>query len=344
MEDKKFAILIDADNVSAKYISAIMDEMMKHGIATYRRIYGDWTSTQAKSWKNHMAENSLIPIQQFSNTVGKNSTDSTLIIDAMDILYTGNVDGFCIVSSDGDFTRLASRLRESGMLVIGMGEEKTPRPFRAACSRFTLLENLIDADDEDASGAVAHKKEAPAATAQSKKTPVKAVASKGKKAPVGEAPEAEGISREVVENAIINIITENENKGKETGLGEIGSRLVNKYPDFDTRNYGYSLLSKFLEEVPSLELVKTENSGINVRIQENVKSKDEVTEYIKKLAAAQGEKGIEVGEVSNKVHERYSRFNMKDYGYSKFTKFLQNIPELEVCEDKNKRKVVRKKL
>ena len=115
MENKRFALLIDADNISAKYISVILEELSTYGITTYKRIYGDWTSTQASKWKNQLLENSVIPVQQFSNTVGKNATDSTLIIDAMDILYTGNVEGFCIVSSDSDFTRLASRLRESGM-------------------------------------------------------------------------------------------------------------------------------------------------------------------------------------------------------------------------------------
>ena len=123
MENKRFALLIDADNISAKYISVILEELSTYGITTYKRIYGDWTSTQASKWKNQLLENSVIPVQQFSNTVGKNATDSTLIIDAMDILYTGNVEGFCIVSSDSDFTRLASRLRESGMEVIGMGED-----------------------------------------------------------------------------------------------------------------------------------------------------------------------------------------------------------------------------
>ena len=124
--------------------------MTKYGVITYKRIYGDWTSTQTSKWKNELLENSITPIQQFSNTVGKNATDSALIIDAMDILYTGNVEGFCIVSSDSDFTRLASRLRESGMEVIGMGEEKTPRSFRAACTVFTNLEILIDQDDDEA--------------------------------------------------------------------------------------------------------------------------------------------------------------------------------------------------
>ena len=148
MENKRFALLIDADNISAKYISVILEELSTYGITTYKRIYGDWTSTQANKWKGELLENSVIPIQQFSNTVGKNATDSTLIIDAMDILYTGNVDGFCIVSSDSDFTRLASRLRESGMEVIGMGEEKTPRSFRVACTRFVNLENLSNQDED----------------------------------------------------------------------------------------------------------------------------------------------------------------------------------------------------
>ena len=147
MEEKRFAVLIDSENISARYISSILDEMTKYGVVTYKRIYGDWTSAQTTRWKKELLENSIMPIQQFSNTAGKNATDSALIIDAMDILYTGNVDGFCIVSSDSDFTRLASRLRESGMQVIGMGEEKTPRSFRAACSVFTTLEVLVDQDD-----------------------------------------------------------------------------------------------------------------------------------------------------------------------------------------------------
>lgn len=329
MEDKKFAILIDSDNISSKYISAVMDEMTKHGIATYRRIYGDWTSSHAKNWKPHLAENSITPIQQFNNTVGKNSTDSALIIDAMDILYTGNVDGFCIVSSDGDFTRLASRLRESGMQVIGMGEEKTPRSFRAACSQFTVLENLIDVEEED----LAVEESAAEKGGKAKKASAKSE---------NHAKESTVISKEVIESAIINIITENENKDRETGLAEIGSRLINKYPDFDTRNYGYSLLSRFLEEVPSLELIKTENKGINVRIKANIESKDEITSFMKLLVKKQGEKGMGVNELSNKVHKKYTRFNIKDYGYSQFTKFLQSIPEMDIFEeDGSNRKRVR---
>ena len=339
MEDKRFAILFDTDNISAKYISAIMDEMTKHGIVTYRRAYGDWTSTHAKGWKTKLVENSITPMQQFSNTVGKNATDSTLIIDAMDILYTGNVDGFCIVSSDGDFTRLAIRLRESGMAVIGMGEEKTPRSFRTACSQFTVLENLIDEDEE---GLQEEETQSAAKGTTSKVVDESAgKGSKNKKTSVkGSSNEKEStsISKEVIESAIINIITENENKDKETGLGEIGSRLLNKYPDFDVRNYGYSLLSRFLEEIPSLKLVKN-NTRVNVELRADTESEEEITNYIKLAVKEKGKKGIRVNELSNNVHQKYTRFKPKNYGYSQFTKFLQAIPELELYGDINARKV-----
>ena len=144
MDGQYYALLIDADNVSAKYIKPILTELSKYGNITYKRIYGDWTSTQHSSWKDELLKNSIMPIQQFSYTQGKNATDSAMIIDAMDILYTNAIDGFCIVSSDSDFTRLVSRLRESGKTVIGMGENKTPEPFRKACDKFTILENLLN--------------------------------------------------------------------------------------------------------------------------------------------------------------------------------------------------------
>lgn len=203
MEDKRYAVLIDADNVSARYILAILDEMTKYGIITYKRIYGDWTNSQSSKWREELLANSITPIQQFCNTVGKNATDSALIIDAMDILYTGRVEGFCIVSSDGDFTKLASRLRESGMEVIGMGENKTPKSFKAACSVFTNLEILLEQDEDKAK---------------------------------------ENISQETIKGAIVEIITENENNGRKTGLGALGNSLLKKYSDFDVRNYGYSSL------------------------------------------------------------------------------------------------------
>ena len=238
MDDKRYAVLIDSDNISSKYISNILDEMTKYGVITYKRIYGDWTSPQAGKWKKELMENSITPIQQFRNTVGKNATDSTLIIDAMDILYTKNVDGFCIVSSDGDFTRLASRLRESGMEVIGMGENKTPRSFRAACSVFTDLELLQDQEDEEITAI--NNKQRP-----------------------NRSHNIIRISK--IENAIIEIIQENDNKGKQTDLGEIGSRLQKKYSDFDVRNYGYSSLSTFINEMDGFKTYKVNNKKKSLR-------------------------------------------------------------------------------
>jgi len=299
MDDRKFALLIDADNISAKYIAGILDELTKYGITTYKRIYGDWTSTQASKWKDELLSNSIVPIQQFSNTTGKNATDSALIIDAMDILYGGNVDGFCIVSSDSDFTRLASRLRESGMLVVGMGEEKTPQSFRNACTKFTNLENLLDAVETDNGN----------------------------------------ISQASIEATIAGIITENANKGKTTGLGEIGSRLSNKYPDFDIRNYGYSYLSKYLEDLPRFCLTKV-NSNITVDLTGSEGSMDSIIDYIIGEVCRR-KSGIGLSELSNLLHKEFPDFNLKDYGYSQFYKFIQNIEGIEVTEGAGNRKYAR---
>ncbi len=306
MENKRFALLIDADNISAKYIGVILEELSTYGIITYKRIYGDWTSTQATKWKEELLENSVLPVQQFSNTVGKNATDSTLIIDAMDILYTGNVEGFCIVSSDSDFTRLASRLRESGMEVIGMGEEKTPRSFRVACSRFVNLENLGNQDENTD----------------------------------GKDKQSNTVKREAVYNAITNIITENENKGKNVELGAVGNSLVNMYPDFDFRNYGYSLLSRFLEDSGLFRLNK-KNNIISISLKNNEKDKEEIRDYIHTVITASGIKGIGFSELSNIVHGKYNSFNVKDYGYSQFSKFIQSFDGIEIFEDSNNQKRVK---
>ena len=155
--ERRFAVLIDADNVSPKYIKYILDEVSDVGIATYKRIYGDWTDNEKRSWKNVLLDWSVNPIQQYSYTTGKNATDSAMIIDAMDILYSGNVDGFCLVSSDSDFTKLAQRLREAGMFVMGIGEQKTPKPFRAACDTFKLLE-IISSDDAPETSVIENQK------------------------------------------------------------------------------------------------------------------------------------------------------------------------------------------
>ena len=313
MEDKRYAVLIDSDNISSKYIRSILDEMTKYGVVTYKRIYGDWTSSQSGKWKKELMENSITPIQQFRNTVGKNATDSTLIIDAMDILYTESVDGFCIVSSDGDFTRLASRLRESGMDVIGMGENKTPRSFRAACSVFTDLELLLDQSDESGSKSL---------TSGRKKKKAENV-----------------LAQSVVEDAIIEIITENDNKGRETGLGEIGSRLQKKYSDFDVRNYGYSSLSTFIEEIRGFTLKKT-NSTVTVGLKEDKDMKKRLMQYVEQEVKKEGPEGIELGRLGQRLYAEYPQFNAKEFGYSTFAKFVLAIKSLSIETSENNRVMV----
>ena len=224
----RIAILIDADNVSDKYIKIIVDEVANIGIATYKRIYGDWTSARLSSWKNVLLEDSIIPIQQYSYTTGKNATDSAMIIDAMDILYSGNVDGYCIVSSDSDFTRLAARLRESGMLVLGMGEEKTPKPFISACNQFKYLDLLYRNQQEE------EKKEDLETAAEAKK----AESSKDLKK-----------VRKTI-NAIIEKFSDEEGW---LSSGQLGDQLGKRLPDFDVRNYGYSKLTPFIKSLGSYE-------------------------------------------------------------------------------------------
>ena len=239
--EKRFALLIDADNVSAKYVAVILDELSKYGTVTYKRIYGDWTTTLHSKWKDTLLENSITPIQQFSYTQGKNATDHAMIIDAMDILYTGQVDGFCIASSDSDFTRLAARIRESGLTVIGMGEKKTPLAFRKACDIFTTLEILLD------------------------EVPTKRGRKHTGHAPEGPAP---SIAIERIEEAVCAIVTYNLNNGKATGLGEIGSRLQKRYPDFDVRSYGTNQLRKLLEGFESV-MVTQEGNSISVELSDD---------------------------------------------------------------------------
>ncbi len=318
MEDR-FALLIDADNVSAKYIQPILDELSKYGNVTYKRIYGDWTRTNNASWKEELLQNSITPIQQFSYTHGKNATDSAMIIDAMDMLYTSELEGFCLVSSDSDFTRLASRLRESGKTVIGMGEDKTPSPFRKACDIFTELELLLedntmekDEHEEKNSAGHSHGKN------QKKQTPV---------------------SKEQIEEAVVRIITENQNDDRETGLGEVGSRLVKLYPDFDVRRYGYSLLSKFLETLPKLKLTQV-GTQVTVSLYEDKSRKERIEEYILRQIEGNGKNGITLSALGNRIRMRFGDFKVRDYGFSQFKQYIQSFKNVELVDDGERTKAV----
>ena len=264
--DSRFAVLIDADNVSVKYIKIILDEISKDGIATYKRIYGDWTNPSLISWKSTLLDNSIIPIQQYSYTTGKNSTDSAMIIDAMDILYSGRVEGFCLVSSDSDFTRLAARLRESGMTVIGMGESKTPNSFIAACNKFKYLDILSAADEEEPEEAAAPKAEPVKKAAQPKKAAPKA-AKKPKEEPKAEkekpaetkkqqekAIEEPRTSLRTIRRALRTIVRENSDEDNWIMVSQVGNLLDKRYTDFDVRNFGFSKLTPFLESLDMFEI------------------------------------------------------------------------------------------
>ena len=301
--EERYALLIDAENVSAKYIKPILDELSKYGNVTYKRIYGDWTKSQSASWKEVLLQNSITTIQQFSYTYGKNATDSAMIIDAMDMLYTNDLEGFCLVSSDSDFTKLASRLRESGRTVIGMGESKTPTPFRKACDIFTELELLLD-DIKD-----------------------------GKK---------NEVTKGQIEESVIKIITENQNNDKETGLGEVGSRLVKLYPDFDVRRYGYSLLSKFLETFPKLKL-KQDGTQVTVMLYEDKSKKEMLEEFIVQQIKDSGAQGILLGTLGNRIHNKFKDFKVRDYGYSQFKQYVQSLHNVEVEEEDERYWAVYKK-
>ena len=329
MEDR-FALLIDADNVSAKYIKPILDELSKYGNVTYKRIYGDWTSTYNSSWKEVLLQNSITPIQQFSYTHGKNATDSAMIIDAMDMLYTSELEGFCLVSSDSDFTKLASRLRESGRMVIGMGESKTPAPFRKACDIFTELELLLEdntlGNTVIANPAVKGEKQAANAAAANGNGSGNSENKSSRKASVN------AVGKNQIEEAVVKIITENQNNDKETGLDEVGSRLVKLYPDFDVRRYGYSLLSKFLETFPKLKL-KQDGTQVTVMLYEDKSKKEMLEEYLMQQIISAGAQGISLGTLGNRIRNKFGDFKVRDYGYSQFKQYVQSFENVRVEDD-----------
>ena len=257
---KVIALLIDAENVSPRYIKAILDEVAIYGTPAYKRIYGDWTSNDMANWKRVLLEHNLTPIQQFSYTQGKNASDSAMIIDAMDILYAENVDGFCLVSSDSDFTKLASRLRESRMFVIGMGETKTPIAFKAACDTFKYLEVLLGTKTEEE--AIAPSRGVKKVEKQDK--PKKPVHSTKEKEPVRTPPiEPEPVAEEETEPAIAplsrivatieSLIDHDCDDDGWMPLSQVGVMLGRIYADFDSRNYGYSRLHKLIDATGRFE-------------------------------------------------------------------------------------------
>lgn len=242
-KNTNLAILIDADNVSPKVAGGLFAEIAKYGTASVKRIYGDWTKPALKGWKECLLEHSIQPIQQFSYTTGKNSTDGALIIDAMDLLYSGRFEGFCIVSSDSDFVRLAARIREQGLTVFGFGERKTPRPFITACDKFVyfdILENsakLEDAKDAETSFGGNPPRESHKSQ-----------------------PEMDNKLREMLRNAI-------EATSEEDGtshLSKVGAHLAKQAPDFDSRNYGYKQLSTLIKASGLVDIKRVGKNPIHI--------------------------------------------------------------------------------
>jgi uncharacterized LabA/DUF88 family protein len=219
----RLAVLIDADNAQPAIVEGLLSEIAKYGTAHAKRIYGDWTGTHLKGWKDTLLTHSIQPIQQFGYTRGKNATDSAMIIDAMDLLYTERFDGFCIVSSDSDFTRLAARIRESGLTVYGFGQKKTPEPFVAACDKFIYTEVLLQGGDDDSSG------------------------------PVKRMSQGELRKDPKLGNMIRNAIDAASDDSGWAGLGAVGQMLSKQSPDFDSRNYGYAKLSDLVAGIGLFE-------------------------------------------------------------------------------------------
>ncbi|WP_206460505.1 NYN domain-containing protein [Anaerovorax sp. IOR16] len=277
--DKKFAVLIDADNISDKYIKVILDEVSNDGTATYKRIYGDWTKPAFAQWKKVLLEHSITPMQQYGYTIGKNATDSAMIIDAMDILYSGNVDGFCLVSSDSDFTRLASRLRESGMDVVGMGEQKTPKAFISACNKFKYLDIL-------SGQATLNHNDGKNPAKKSVKNSKSLKNSKQERQEAEKLTEREDIAAEkaveeqmtslnTIRKAIATIVEENSDEDEWVFIGDIGNRLTKRYPDFDVRNYGFNKLTPFIKSLDLFEIRAVASGSSNNKLV-YVKEKSEV--------------------------------------------------------------------
>jgi uncharacterized LabA/DUF88 family protein len=230
----RLAVLIDADNASAKIADGLFEEIAKIGEASVRRIYGDFSSSRSKAWADILSKHAIIPQQQFAYTTGKNASDITLVIDAMDLLHSGRFDGFCLVSSDSDFTRLAARIREEGVDIFGFGEQKTPESFRQACRRFIYTENLLPP-------ASANEQEA-APTTKSLQPPTAAV-------PI-----------------IRKVISQMESEDGWVPLGAVGNQLANLVSDFDPRTFGYRKLSDLVRKTGAFDIEHPEGGSMRIRI------------------------------------------------------------------------------
>lgn len=299
-ERMQYAVLIDADNVSSKYVATIFEELESYGVSTYRRIYGNWS--RGNGWNEELLlEYSIMPVQQFSYTTGKNATDMAMVIDAMDILYKNKVQGFCVVTSDSDFTRLAMRLREENMFVLGMGESKTPLALTRACNKFIHL-NLVAEQNK-----LANAENEELGVEEQNVTPISEV-----------------------RHAILAAI--NENGGKPVDLARVGNRLNDKFSDFDSRNYGYTKLSTMVnQEIPELRVFKKNNLYYVERC--SSLTKEELEQEICRMIEKSGGTVDNLSTLNDELHKKYKQLDFRQFGFSRISSFLRSMKTVTVHEN-----------
>ena len=325
-ERMQFAVLIDADNISSKYAVTIFEELEKYGLSTYRRIYGNWS--KGNGWSEGLLlEHSIMPVQQFSYTTGKNATDMAMVIDAMDILYKNKVQGFCLVTSDSDFTRLAMRLREENMFVLGMGESKTPLALTRACNKFIHL-NLVAEQNMDEDIAMGTRN-----SQDTRNNPDEKHGRTGEYAGSQDAVSTEEqnvTSIADVRQVILTLI--NESGGRQVDLARVGNRLNDKFTDFDVRNYGYYKLSTMIDqELPDLHVKKISNQYY-VERRSNL-TKEELEQEICRMIAKNGGMVENLASLNDELHKKYKQLDFKQFGYNRISSFLRSLSSVTVHEN-----------
>ncbi|MCM1172201.1 MAG: NYN domain-containing protein [Clostridium sp.] len=331
--EKKIALLIDAENTNAKYIDVILSEIRKYGNITYQRMYGDFHNNRLAEWDKKSKEYAIVPIYQQNYTSGKNAADIMLVIDAMDILYRQNVDIFCIVSSDSDFTRLVNRIKEDAIYVVGMGQSMASKTFVKACNEYKFLDKIIDEEEPDAKDdKITDMEEAvlkddnvldkdESEMKDDKEENSISEPEKNVITPIGE-----------IKSAINSLVIEAENKGLRAHLGSTKSQLQRIFSDFDERNYGYSRFKKFIEDETNVE-IETEGTSMYIVRKNNNNIERKVCNFIKEKA----KEDISLRMLGNEIHTKFPKFSYKESGYSQFSKFVASVEGVEVYEKtKNK--------
>ncbi len=323
----QFAVLIDADNISSKYAVTIFEELEKYGLTSYRRIYGNWSKSNGWS-EGVLLEHSIMPVQQFSYTTGKNATDMAMVIDAMDILYKNKVQGFCLVTSDSDFTRLAMRLREENMFVLGMGESKTPLALTRACNKFIHL-NLVAEQNIGESISLGDRVVSGDRTSAGEKTYGEGKPARGSWEGAGAEAEEYVTSISEVRQVILTLINDN---GGQVDLAQLGNRLNDKFTDFDVRNYGYSKLSTMIDqELPDLNIKKISSHYYVER--RSMLTKEELEQEICLMIEKNGGMVENLASLNDELHKKYKQLDFKQFGYSRISSFLRSLKSVTVHEN-----------